>query len=164
MGAKVSNNISKVHNRFAVQNLCILLGQVSTKVVKRIVKFEILFNWQIFSSAWHCQQSSWNPNSSIVCPSSVHLWHRLALKLLHGFLSNFSFGFPFSFLKKKLFFIFLRILFFFVNMGSNGSENFKTLLLLQMAAKSFETCPEFSSQWSSQNQVWDFFKFSVSEF
>ncbi len=35
-------------------------------------------------------------------------------------------------------------------MGPNGSENFKTLLLLQIAAKSFETCPEVSSQWSSQ--------------
>ncbi len=28
-------------------------------------------------------------------------------------------------------------------MGPNGSKNFKTLLLLQMAAKRFETCPEF---------------------
>ncbi len=28
-------------------------------------------------------------------------------------------------------------------MRPNGSENFKLLLLLQMAAKSFETCPEF---------------------
>ncbi len=37
----------------------------------------------------------------------------------------------------------------FVNMGPYGSENFKTLLLLQIAAKCFETCPEFSSQWSS---------------
>ncbi len=39
--------------------------------------------------------------------------------------------------------------FIFVNMGPYGSENFKTLLLLQIAAKRFETCPEFSSQWSS---------------
>ncbi len=41
-------------------------------------------------------------------------------------------------------------------MGPNGSENVKTILLLQIAAKSFETFPEFSSQWSSQNYVWDF--------
>ncbi len=36
--------------------------------------------------------------------------------------------------------------FVFVNMGPNGSENFKTLLLLQIAPQSFQTCPEFSSQ------------------
>ncbi len=37
-------------------------------------------------------------------------------------------------------------------MGPYGSDNFKTLLL-QIATKSFETRPEFSSQWSSQNYV-----------
>ncbi len=36
-------------------------------------------------------------------------------------------------------------------MGPNGSENFKTLLLLQITAKRFQTFPEISSQWSSQN-------------
>ncbi len=36
---------------------------------------------------------------------------------------------------------------------------FKTLLLLQIAAKSFQTFPEISSQWSSQNCVWDFWNF-----
>ncbi len=46
--------------------------------------------------------------------------------------------------------------FVFVNMGPYGRENFKTLLLLQIAAESFQTLPEFSSQWSSQNYVWDF--------
>ncbi len=55
----------------------------------------------------------------------------------------------FSFLKKKNL-NFLRVFFVFVNMGSYGSENLKTLLLLQIAAKRFETFPEFSSQWSSQ--------------
>ncbi len=40
---------------------------------------------------------------------------------------------------------FLRIFFVFVNMGPYGSENFKTLLLLPLAAKSLETFPEFSS-------------------
>ena len=38
-------------------------------------------------------------------------------------------------------------------MGPSESENVKTLLLLQIAAKGFETCPEFSSQWSSQNYL-----------
>ncbi len=33
----------------------------------------------------------------------------------------------------------LTNLFVFVNMGPNGSENFKTLLLLQIAAKSFNS-------------------------
>ncbi len=55
------------------------------------------------------------------------------------------------------------ILFILVNMGSNGSENFKRLLLLQIAAKSFETCPEFSSQWS-QNYVGDFWNFEFPIF
>ena len=41
-------------------------------------------------------------------------------------------------------------------MGPYGSKNFKILLLLQIAAEGFETCPEFSSHWSSQNYVWDF--------
>ncbi len=35
-------------------------------------------------------------------------------------------------------------------MGPNGSENFKTLLLLQITAKSFQISPDFSSQWSPQ--------------
>ena len=41
-------------------------------------------------------------------------------------------------------------------MGPYGGENFKMLLLLQIAAKYIETCPKFSSQWSSQNDVGDF--------
>ncbi len=47
----------------------------------------------------------------------------------------------------------------FRNIGPDGSENFKTLPLLQIAAISFETCPEFSFQWSSQNYVYDFGNF-----
>ncbi len=62
----------------------------------------------------------------------------------------------FEFLKKIISDFFLRIFFFLVNMGPYGSENFKTLLLLQIAAKRFETCNEFSSEWSSQNYIWDF--------
>ncbi len=96
-------------------------------------------------------------------PSVVRLWHRLSLKLLHGFLSNFDCGFPWAIcpdvifiFEKKNFLNFLRIFFVFVNMGPYGSQNFKTLLLLQIAAESFQTFPEFSSEWSSQNYVWDF--------
>ncbi len=82
---------------------------------------------------------------------------------MHGFLSNFGCGFPwairsdvFLIFEKKIFSNFLQIFFIFFNMGPYGSENFKMLLLLQIAAKRFETCPEFYSQWSSQNYAWDF--------
>ncbi len=76
----------------------------------------ILVYFSFFSSAWLCQQSSWNRNSSVVRPS-VRLWHRLSLKLLYGFLSNFSCGFPwaispdavFQFWKKKIFWFFTNI-------------------------------------------------------
>ncbi len=51
----------------------------------------------------------------------------------------------FEFLKTIFFLIFLRIFFVFVNMGPYGSENFKRLLLLQIAAESSQTFPEFSS-------------------
>ncbi len=49
-------------------------------------------------------------------------------------------------------------------MGPYGSENFKTLLLLQIAAESFQTLPEFSSQWSSKNYFWDFLNFYFAIF
>ena len=48
---------------------------------------------------------------------------------------------------------FLRILFFFVNMGPYGRQNFNVLLLLQIAAKRFRTSPKFIFQWSSQYYV-----------
>ncbi len=107
-----------------------------------------------------------------ICPSSVRRpsvrpsVSQLSLNLMHGFLSNFICGFPwairsdiFWIFEKKFFLDFLWIFFVFVNMGPYGSENLKTLLLLQIAAKSFQTFPEFSPQWSSQNYVWDFWNF-----
>ncbi len=48
-------------------------------------------------------------------------------------------------------------------MGPNGSENFKTPPLLQIAAKSFETCPEFSSL-CSQKYVGHFWNFEFPIF
>ncbi len=51
----------------------------------------------------------------------------------------------FNFWKIFFFLFFLRIFFVSVNMGRYGSENFTTLLLLQIAAESFQTFPEFSS-------------------
>ncbi len=49
-------------------------------------------------------------------------------------------------------------------MPLNRGENFKTLLPLQIAAKSFETCPEFSYQWPSQSCVGDFWNFEFPIF
>ncbi len=48
------------------------------------------------------------------------------------------------------FWFFLWIFVVFVKMGPHGSKKFKTLLPLQIAAESFQTSPEISSQWSSQ--------------
>ncbi len=79
-----------------------------------------------------------------------------AFKLFLNFLPNdphkTTFGI-FEMLKIEILMIFF---FVFFNMGPYGRENFKTLLLLQMAAESFQTFPTFSSQWSSQNYIWDF--------
>ena len=44
-------------------------------------------------------------------------------------------------------------------MVPNGIEILKTLLLLQIAVKSFETSSVFSPQWSSQNGVFEILSF-----
>ncbi len=83
-----------------------------------------------------------------VYPSIVHLWLRLSLNLLHGFLSNFRCCFsgpcaqPF-FLLKNAFSIVYDFASIFINMGHNGSEHIKMLLLLQIATESFQAFPEF---------------------
>ncbi len=41
---------------------------------------------------------------------------------------------------------YFRIFFVFVNIAPYGSKSFKTLLVLQIVAESFQTFPEFSSQ------------------
>ncbi len=48
--------------------------------------------------------------------------------------------------------------FVFVSMEPYGSKTFKTLLL-QIAAESFQTLPEFSSHGPHQNTFWDFSNF-----
>ncbi len=83
--------------------------------------------------------------------SSVHLsvtqW---ALNLMHRFfqiLLLLPLGNAlrrFEFLTKNFFFDFLQTFFIFVNLWPFGSENFKTLLLVQIAGESF------------QNLDWDF--------
>ena len=76
----------------------------------------------IFSSAWLCQQSSWNQNSSVVLQPVARLCHqRLSLNLSHGFLSNFISWLPWTicpgvfwiFEKKSIFLIFLTNIFRF---------------------------------------------------
>ena len=87
--------------------------------------------------------------SSVVCrPSSVRpSMSQLSLNLLQWFLSNFGCCFSWA-IRSEVYWMFEKncftIFFVYVNMGPNGRDNFKTLLLLQIAAKSFETCSEFS--------------------
>ncbi len=51
-----------------------------------------------------------------------------------------------------------RILFLFVNMGPSGCENFKTLLLLQIAPKGFQTSLDISPKSHHQTTL-GIFKF-----
>ena len=81
-----------------------------------------------------------------ICPSPVvrPSMSQLSLNFMHGFLSNLSCGFPCIFGKKMFFlFIFLGIFFIFVNMGPYGRQDFKTVLLLQITAESFEAYNDF---------------------
>ena len=65
---------------------------VHTKVLLRFLKFWVSDFSEIFSSAWLCQQLCHEIENR---PSYViRLWHQLSLKLLHEFLSSFSYGFP----------------------------------------------------------------------
>ena len=97
----------------------------------------------IFSSAWLCQQNSWNLKLSVVCrPSFVS---HLSQNLLSRFVSNFSCGFPcaipqtFFDFKKNPFTNFFKICFVVVHMGPYWSQNFKMLLLPQVTFESFQT-------------------------
>ncbi len=93
---------------------------------------------------------------------------QLPLNLLHGFLSNFMCGFSwtirranFLFLKKKIWEwggILYGYISFSLTWDPYGSENFKMLLVLQIAAEKFQSFPEFSFQWFSQNYHWEFLK------
>ncbi len=85
---------------------------------------DYLSNWDhslIFSSAWLCQQSSWNRNSFGVRRPSVRLWHRLPLNLLHGFLSNFSSGFPWAICPDEIFRNFYEYITFLLTWDPRGA-------------------------------------------
>ena len=155
--------------------LIFFLGFSQIFMIQLIFYTTFLYSWRrpfffylCLTMSAQLMKSKFVHRPSIVRPSVC----QLSLNLMHGLLSNFSCGFPwairsdfFWIFEKKFFFDFLRIFFVFVNMGPNGSENFKTLLL-QIVAKCFETCPEFFSQWSSQNYVRDFwnFEFLITNF
>ncbi len=104
----------------------------------------------IFSSAWLCQKSSWNRNLSVVRPSVrvaiiSELNARISFKFWMWLPLGDTLGLFLNFWKKEVFFNFLQIFFVFVNVGPYRSENFKTLLLLQITAESFQIFFEFSS-------------------
>ncbi len=95
----------------------------------------------IFSSAWLCQQSSYNRNSSVVRRPSVcgidYLWSYcidfFQISVVASPLGHMPRG-PYAQrkMKKKSFFDFFMNIFIFVNMGPYWSPNFKTLLLPQI--------------------------------
>ncbi len=60
---KFQTKSRKWHNRFTLQNLCILLGRVSTKVVE-IVKFQTLASWAFFFFFFFCV-NMWQYGSKI---------------------------------------------------------------------------------------------------
>ncbi len=60
---------------------------------------------------------------------------------------------------KKMFCFFLRIFFVFLNMGPYGRGNFKTLLLLQIAAERFQIFLNFLPNGPHKSTFWDFWNF-----
>ncbi len=87
------------------------------------------------------------------------------------FLLNFRCWLCLAFLRTFLFLkrhfpIFLRIISVSITMGPYGSKDFRMLLFLRITAKCFQTFPEFSSQWSSQNYfgIFESLKFEILTF
>ncbi len=95
---------------------------------------------------------------------AVRLWHRLSLKLLYGFLSNFSFGFPWpicpDFVFIFNFFIFFYEYFWFsLTWDPMGAKTSKRYSSLKSLLNPFKLFCEFSSQWSGQMFSFGFLKF-----
>ncbi len=117
-------------------------------IVRDVSWFHRIFFFVILALI-HRQQSSWNGNSSVVHPCRNYLssWCTDFFQILVvAFLWTIRWGNCFYFCLFIYLFIYLfilRILFVFFNMGPYGSKNFKTLLLLQIAAGSFQTSPDF---------------------
>ena len=111
-------------------------------------KYENVFFWNVYE--YFSFPLTWGPMGSKI---SKRYSYKLQPKVFKRFLI-FLLNSP----HKTIFRIFeilktenLTMFVVFVNMGPNGSEDFNTLLILQIADKFFHTCPEFSSQWFSQN-------------
>ncbi len=102
--------------------------------------------------------------------SFVRLWHRLSLNLSHGFFFKLSCCFlwaipPHGFWiceKKNVLGIFLRIFFIFIKWDSIGAISKR--LSYKSQPEVFKLFLNFSSQWTSQNWVWDFWNFENSNF
>ncbi len=102
---------------------------------------------------------------------SVRLWHQLSLTLLHGFLSNFSCGFPCSICPGGFFFFFCFVFFFFIFENRMTSGFFTTIFLFRQHGSLWErkfqdaTPPSpfsaISSQLFSQKCCFEFLKFWV---
>ncbi len=129
----------------------------------------IHFHWfkscPIFSSTWLCQQSS--PSFSrapSVRRSSVA---SIISEVIAWISFKFNCGFPWTICRDLFCHFWLFYLLFYeyfsfsFNMGPHRSENFKTLLFLHIAAESWQTFPEFSSQWSSQKYISDFWNLKI---
>ena len=101
---------------------------------------------------------TWGPMGT----KNVKTPHGIALKLFQTSPESSSQYTPqkhsFGFLKLR----FRFFTFFFsalVNTGPYGSKYFKTPLFPHIAFKLFQTSPEFSSQWTSQNYWFSVFRF-----
>ncbi len=134
-----------------------------TKVLIWIFDILILV---IFSSAWLCQQSSWNRNSSVVRPSAIRLWHRLSLKILHGFLSNVSCYFPWAispevFWTLEFFYEYFSISLTWDPTGANISKRYSSFKSL---SNLFKPCLNFLLRGPQNGTVLDFWNFELTFF
>ncbi len=88
-----------------------------------------------------------------------------SLNLPHEFPSNFSccpvpYTILFYFWKMRTRFpLGFFFVFFFFHLGPMGMKISKCYTLLPITTEDVQVCPEFSSQWSSENYVWDIWNF-----
>ncbi len=93
----------------------------------------------------YVSRASWNRNSSV-----VREWHRLTSEVILWISFKFYCCFPWAICPDIFYVFFFLFLFLYkyffvvVTTGPYGSEYFKTILLLQIKAESFQTFHEFS--------------------
>ncbi len=129
-----------------------------------LLKMEILMIFlallDYVSRAHEIEISPW----SVVCrPFVRHPSVRVAIISEPNARISFKFGCCFLWdIRSDLFRIFdFFFFFFFLILGTYGRKKVKTLLFLQIAAESFQTFSEFSSQWSSQNYGFEILKVEI---